>query len=61
LGAFNRDDERPVPESTRISGYVPGTANPLSSVRRVGDMSRRWSHAPLDIEVAYDTVVDHAR
>ena len=30
-------------------------------IRRVGNMSQHWSRALLDIEVAYDTVVAHAR
>ena len=34
---------------------------PNGEIRRVGNMSQHWSRALLDIEVAYDTVVDHAR
>jgi small conductance mechanosensitive channel len=34
---------------------------PNGEIRRVGNMSQHWSRALLDIEVAYDTVVEHAR
>ena len=34
---------------------------PNGEIHRVGNMSQHWSRALLDIEVAYDTVVDHAR
>ena len=34
---------------------------PNGQINRVGNMSQHWSRALLDIEVAYDTVVDHAR
>jgi small conductance mechanosensitive channel len=34
---------------------------PNGEIRRVGNMSQHWSRALLDIEVAYDTSVDHAR
>jgi small conductance mechanosensitive channel len=34
---------------------------PNGEIRRVGNMSQHWSRALLDIEVAYDTVVAHAR
>jgi small conductance mechanosensitive channel len=34
---------------------------PNGQINRVGNMSQHWSRARLDIEVAYDTVVDHAR
>lgn len=34
---------------------------PNGEIRRVGNMSQHWSRALLDIEVAYDTVVKHAR
>jgi small conductance mechanosensitive channel len=33
----------------------------VGEIRRVGNMSQHWSRALLDIEVAYDTVVAHAR
>ena len=34
---------------------------PNGQINRVGNMSQHWSRALLDIEVAYDTVVEHAR
>ena len=33
----------------------------VGEIRRVGNMSQHWSRALLYIEVAYDTVVEHAR
>ena len=34
---------------------------PNGEIRRVGNMSQHWSRALLDIEVAYDTDLEHAR
>ncbi len=34
---------------------------PNGEIRRVGNKSQHWSRALLDIEVAYDTSIDHAR
>jgi moderate conductance mechanosensitive channel len=34
---------------------------PNGEIRRVGNMSQHWSRALLDIEVAYDTAIEHAR
>jgi small-conductance mechanosensitive channel len=33
---------------------------PNGEIRRVGNMSQHWSRAVLDIDVAYDTELDHA-
>jgi small conductance mechanosensitive channel len=47
---------------TRLRG-VDGTLwhVPNGEIRRVGNMSQHWSRALLDVQVAYDTEVDHAR
>jgi moderate conductance mechanosensitive channel len=34
---------------------------PNGEIRRVGNMSQHWSRALLDIEVAYDTDIEHAQ
>jgi small conductance mechanosensitive channel len=34
---------------------------PNGDIRRVGNKSQHWSRALLDIEVAYDTNIDHAK
>ena len=34
---------------------------PNGEIRRVGNKSQRWSRALLDIEVAYDTNIEHAK
>jgi small conductance mechanosensitive channel len=34
---------------------------PNGEIRRVGNMSQHWSRTLLDLEVAYDTDLDHAR
>jgi small conductance mechanosensitive channel len=34
---------------------------PNGEISRVGNMSQHWSRALLDVEVAYDTDIDHAR
>ncbi len=34
---------------------------PNGDIRRVGNKSQHWSRALLDIEVAYDTDIDHAK
>jgi small conductance mechanosensitive channel len=34
---------------------------PNGEIRRVGNQSQHWSRALLDIEVAYDTDLDHAQ
>ena len=34
---------------------------PNGEIRRVGNKSQHWSRALLDIEVAYDTDLDHAQ
>jgi len=48
--------------STRVRS-VDGTLwhVPNGEVRRVGNMSQHWSRALLDVEVAYDTDLDHAQ
>ena len=33
---------------------------PNGEIRRVGNMSQQWARAVLDVEVAYDTDLDHA-
>lgn len=47
--------------TTRLRG-VDGTVwhVPNGEIRRVGNMSQNWARALLDIEVAYDTELDHA-
>ena len=34
---------------------------PNGEIRRVGNQSQHWSRALIDIEVAYDTDIDHAK
>jgi small-conductance mechanosensitive channel len=48
--------------STRVRS-VDGTLwhVPNGEVRRVGNMSQHWSRALLDVQVAYDTDIAHAR
>jgi small conductance mechanosensitive channel len=48
--------------TTRLRA-VDGTVwhMPNGEIRRVGNMSQHWSRALLDIEVAYDTDLEHAR
>jgi moderate conductance mechanosensitive channel len=48
--------------TTRLRS-VDGTVwhMPNGEIRRVGNMSQHWSRALLDIEVAYDTDIQHAR
>jgi small conductance mechanosensitive channel len=48
--------------TTRLRA-VDGTVwhMPNGEIRRVGNMSQHWSRALLDIEVAYDTELEHAR
>jgi small conductance mechanosensitive channel len=48
--------------TTRLRS-VDGTVwhMPNGEIRRVGNMSQHWSRALLDIEVAYDTEIQHAR
>jgi small-conductance mechanosensitive channel len=47
---------------TRLRG-VDGTLwhVPNGEIRRVGNMSQHWSRALLDVQVAYDTEIEHAR
>jgi small conductance mechanosensitive channel len=47
---------------TRLRG-VDGTLwhVPNGDIRRVGNMSQHWSRALLDVQVAYDTDLEHAR
>jgi moderate conductance mechanosensitive channel len=48
--------------TTRLRS-VDGTVwhMPNGEIRRVGNMSQHWSRALLDVEVAYDTDIQHAR
>ena len=48
--------------TTRLRA-VDGTVwhMPNGEIRRVGNMSQHWSRALLDVEVAYDTDLEHAR
>ena len=48
--------------TTRLRS-VDGTVwhMPNGEIRRVGNMSQHWSRALLDVEVAYDTDIPHAR
>ena len=48
--------------TTRLRA-VDGTVRhmPNGEIRRVGNMSQHWSRALLDVEVAYDTDLEHAR
>jgi moderate conductance mechanosensitive channel len=48
--------------TTRLRA-VDGTVwhMPNGEITRVGNMSQHWSRALLDIEVAYDTDIEHAR
>jgi len=48
--------------TTRLRA-VDGTVwhMPNGEISRVGNMSQHWSRALLDVEVAYDTDIDHAR
>jgi moderate conductance mechanosensitive channel len=48
--------------TTRLRS-VDGTVwhMPNGEIRRVGNMSQHWSRALLDVDVAYDTELDHAR
>jgi len=48
--------------TTRLRA-VDGTVwhMPNGEIRRVGNMSQHWSRALLDVEVAYDTELEHAR
>ena len=47
--------------STRVRD-ITGTLwhIPNGEIRRVGNLSQRWARALLDIDVAYDTDIDHA-
>lgn len=56
------DDEKLSYVATRLRA-IDGTVwhVPNGEIRRVGNMSQHWSRALLDIEVAYDTSVEHAR
>ena len=40
---------------------APSGTCPTATIRRVGNKSQHWSRALLDVEVAYDTDIEHAK